>query len=239
MFDKKVSQTDLFIPQLLDVSAVQVTSTKSDVACIAEWAARYDCKAAFCLSCFLPFLKEERSRLNARFFIGGTVGYPSGQITTAMKTDEAARLVALGVDEVDMVLNVGFLLSGMYDEVLNDIKAVKQTVGSLPLKVIIETPVLGPDSIKRAAELVVRGGAQWVKTGTGWTKTGTQIQHLKLIKETVGDQIKLKVAGGVSSLATIREMLPYGVKRFGVGRSTKTILDEFSKEQEKEGWNQN
>lgn len=216
------------IPQLLDVSAVQVTSSKSDVAAIADWAAHFDCKAAFCLSGFLSFLKEERSRLGARFLIGGTVGYPSGQITTEMKVGEAAQLLKIGVDEVDMMLNVGYLLSGMYDEALADIKAVKQTIGDLPLKVIIETPVLGPDQIKRAAELVVRGGAQWVKTGTGWTKTGTTIEHLKLIKETVGDAVKLKVASGVSNLATIRQMLPYGVKRFGVGRSAKAILEEYA-----------
>ncbi len=220
--------SSLSIPQLLDISAVQVTSTKSDVAKIAAWAAQYNCKATFCLSCFLPFLKEERSRLGANFCLGGTVGYPSGQMTTEMKVAEATQLIALGVDEVDMMLNVGFLLSGMYDEVLTDIQKVKQTVGDLPLKVIIETPVLGPDDIKRAAELVVRGGAQWVKTSTGWTKTGTTLDHLKLIKETIGDAINLKVAGGVSNLATIREMLPYGVKRFGVGRSAKAILEEYA-----------
>lgn len=215
------------LPCLLDVSAVQMTSAKDDVAFVASLAAKFNCKAAFALSGFLPFLKEERDRLGAAFLIGGVVGYPSGQTSTRMKCAEAKILVDFGVDETDMVLNVGYLLSGMCQEALDDIKAVKQTVGDTPLKVIIEAPVLEPDDVKRAAELVVQGGAQWVKTGTGWTKNGTTLDHLRLIREAVGYDIGLKVAGGVGDLATIRKMLEYKVGRFGIGRKARAILEEY------------
>ncbi|MDD3590799.1 MAG: deoxyribose-phosphate aldolase [Thermoguttaceae bacterium] len=215
------------LPGLLDVSAVQMTSAKDDVAFVASLAAKFNCKAAFALSGFLPFLKEERDRLGAAFLIGGVVGYPSGQTSTRMKCAEAKILVDFGVDETDMVLNVGYLLSGMCQEALDDIKAVKQTVGDTPLKVIIEAPVLEPDDVKRAAELVVQGGAQWVKTGTGWTKNGTTLDHLRLIREAVGYDIGLKVAGGVGDLATIRKMLEYKVGRFGIGRKARAILEEY------------
>ncbi|MDO5580242.1 MAG: deoxyribose-phosphate aldolase [Planctomycetia bacterium] len=218
---------DVNIPQLMDLSAVQVTSTREDVICVANLAAKYDCKAAFCLSCFIPAVHEERAKLHGHFLIGGTVGYPSGQITTAMKVAEARELMKLNVDEVDMTMNVGFLLSGMYREVVDDIQAVKQVVGDLPLKVIVEAPVLNPNQLRRAAELVVQGNAQWIKTGTGWTKTGTTLDHLKIIKETIGDAVHLKVAGGVSSLAVMKSMLPYGVERFGIGRSATGILAEL------------
>ena len=147
-----------------------------------------------------------------------------------MKCAEAKILVDFGADETDMVLNVGYLLSGMFQEALDDIKAVKQTVGDTPLKVIIEAPVLGPDDVKRAAELVVKGGAQWVKTGTGWAKTGTTLEHLRLIRDAVGYEIGLKVAGGVGDLATIREMLQYKVGRFGIGRKARAILEEYEAE---------
>lgn len=215
------------LPGLLDVSAVQMTSAKDDVAFVASLAAKFNCKAAFALSGFLPFLKEERDRLGAAFLIGGVVGYPSGQTSTRMKCAEAKILVDFGVDETDMVLNVGYLLSGMCQEALDDIKAVKQTVGDTPLKVIIEAPVLEPDDVKRAAELVVQGGAQWVKTGTGWTKNGTTLDHLRLIREAVGYDIGLKVAGGVGDLATIRKMLEFKVGRFGIGRKARAILEEY------------
>ena len=215
------------LPGLLDVSAVQMTSAKDDVAFVASLAAKFNCKAAFALSGFLPFLKEERDRLGAAFLIGGVVGYPSGQTSTRMKCVEAKILVDFGVDETDMVLNVGYLLSGMCQEALDDIKAVKQTVGDTPLKVIIEAPVLEPDDVKRAAELVVQGGAQWVKTGTGWTKNGTTLDHLRLIREAVGYDIGLKVAGGVGDLATIRKMLEFKVGRFGIGRKARAILEEY------------
>lgn len=215
------------LPGLLDVSAVQMTSAKDDVAFVASLTAKFNCKAAFALSGFLPFLKEERDRLGAAFLIGGVVGYPSGQTSTRMKCAEAKILVDFGVDETDMVLNVGYLLSGMCQEALDDIKAVKQTVGDTPLKVIIEAPVLEPDDVKRAAELVVQGGAQWVKTGTGWTKNGTTLDHLRLIREAVGYDIGLKVAGGVGDLATIRKMLEYKVGRFGIGRKARAILEEY------------
>ncbi len=218
------------LPGLLDVSAVQTTSSKDDVAFVASLAAKFNCKAAFALSGFLPFLKEERDRLGGKFLIGGTIGYPSGQTSTKMKCAEAKILVDFGADETDMVLNVGYLLSGMFQEALDDIKAAKQTVGDTPLKVIIEAPVLGPDDVKRAAELVVKGGAQWVKTGTGWAKTGTTLEHLRLIREAVGYEIGLKVAGGVGDLATIREMLQYKVGRFGIGRKARAILEEYEAE---------
>ncbi|MDO5553435.1 MAG: deoxyribose-phosphate aldolase [Planctomycetia bacterium] len=218
------------IPQLMDLSAVQTSSTKADVVHIAAMAAQFDCKATFCLSCFTPVLHEERDRLGARFLIGGTVGYPSGQMTTAMKVAEARELMKMNVDEVDMMINDGFLLSGMYDEVVADIRSVKEIVGDLPLKVIVEAPVLTLDELRRAAELVVKGGAQWIKTGTGWAKTGTTLEHLIAIKEAIGDSLHLKVAGGVSSLTTIRKMLPYGVERFGIGRSAGAILNEYASE---------
>lgn len=221
---------EISIPKLMDLSAVQVTSTKEDAIRVAELAAKYECKAAFCLSCFNSVMHEERSRLDAHFMIGGTVGYPSGQMTTAMKVAEAKELMKLKVDEVDMVMNVGFLLSGMYDEVVADIQAVKQIVGDLALKVIVEAPVLNEDQLRRAAELAVKGNAQWIKTGTGWTKTGTTLEHLKIIKDTIGNALHLKVAGGVSTLATMRTMLPYGVERFGIGRSAAAILDEYTRE---------
>lgn len=219
------------IAGLMDVSAVQANSTRSEVAMCAELAAKYRCKAVFCLSCFTAFLSDERKRLGGNFLLGGTVGYPSGQMTTAMKAAEANLLVRSGVEEVDMMMNIGFLKSGMDAAVLDDIRAVKETVAPLPLKVIIEAPLLTTDEIDRAANLVVEAGADWVKTGTGWTTGGTTMEHLKIIRGVLSrraSSVGLKAAGGIRDLATLLAMREeYGVGRFGVGKSAKKILDEI------------
>lgn len=220
------------IARLLDVSAVQATSTRSEVAACAAMAAEYHCKAVFCLSCFTTFLTDERERLGGEFLIGGTVGYPSGQMTTAMKGAEARLVLANGAEEIDMMMNIGFLKSGMDRAVLDDMKAVREITSPLPMKVIIETPLLTDDEIDRAANLVIDAGADWIKTGTGWTPTGTTMEHLRIIRSVIerrGATIGLKAAGGVRSLETLLLMHEtYGVGRFGVGKSAKKILDEIA-----------
>ena len=218
------------IPRMMDLSAVQTSSNKNDIIQMAALASRYDCKAAICLSCFLPFLHEERERLGAHFLIGGTVGYPSGQMTTSMKVAETRELIRLGVDEIDMMVNDGFLLSGMYQEVVTDINAVKEVAEDLPLKVIVEASILTHDELRRVAELVAQSNAQWIKTTTGWLKPGTTLEQLKIIQETVGDSVQIKAAGGIDSLATMRTMLPYGVRRFGVGHRASSILSDYANE---------
>ncbi len=219
------------IPRYLDVSAVQTSSTRDDVLACAQLAHQTGALAVFVLPAFLPVLFKERERLGGKFFIGSTVGFPSGQSTTAMKVAEAKQLVEFGVDEVDMVANVGFLLSGMFDEALSDIKAVKEAVGSIPLKVIIETPLLDDATLHKATEIVLASGAEWIKTGTGWTKTPTTMDHVRTIRGILGPDspLKFKVAGGVRSVATIEEMFTlYGVRRFGIGlNSVRKIMEEI------------
>lgn len=158
--------------------------------------------------------------------IGGIVGFPSGGDTTESKVWQALSLKNQGCNEIDMVMNVGKLKSGLYEDVLLDIKRVKETVSPLPLKVIIEVPLLTDDEIVKAASIVLDSGADFVKTGTGWAGA-TNMHHVELIKRTVGDRIKLKVAGGVRSLETLEAMYKAGVSRFGIGyKSALSIIQE-------------
>ena len=214
------------IASLLDVSAVQANSTKKDVQNFADLAIRYDCKAVFALSCFLDFLRDYRSEHGGNFLIGTGVGFPSGATTTALKVQEAKSILTMGVDEIDMMINVSFLLSGLYQEALDDIRAVKQAIGDIPLKVIIECHYFDNDLMCRAAEMVVDSGAQWVKTGTGWAPTGATYENVALLKKTVGDAVKIKASGGIRNLEIIQNMFELGVERFGVGNSASTILEE-------------
>lgn len=214
------------LAKMMDVSAVQANSTKMQVLEYANLAMEYGCEAVFALSCFLPLLRDYRHGQGGKFNIGGTVGFPSGQTTTQMKAAEAKLVVDMGADEIDMMLNVGYILSGMYQEALDDIRAVKDAVGGKPLKVIIECHYLTDDLMRRVAEMVVEGGAQWVKTGTGWAPTGATLENVTLLKQVVGDRAKVKAAGGVRDLETIRKMVAVGVERFGVGGTARKLLEE-------------
>ena len=216
------------LTSMIDLGAVQANSSKKIVQQYADLALMYDCKAVFALSCFLPFLAEYRKSNNGHFLIGGTVGFPSGGTSVTMKVHEAKSVVALGTDEIDMMINLGFLLSGMYREVEDEIRAVKDAIGSIPLKVIIECHYLTDDLICKASELVANAGAQWVKTGTGWAPTGATLENVALIKKTIGNSLKIKAAGGVKNLETIKAMIHLGVERFGLGGSAQKIIEELA-----------
>ena len=216
------------LASMIDLGAVQANSTKTNVQKHADLALQYDCKAVFALSCFLPFLREYRQSKNGHFLIGGTVGFPSGGTNLAMKVHEAKSVIDLGADEVDMVINIGFLLSGMTREVEDEIRAVKDTIGSVPLKVIIECHYLTEDLICKASELTANAGAQWVKTGTGWAPTGATFENVALIKKTIGNSLKIKAAGGVKDLETIKKMVQLGVERFGLGGRAQSIFEELT-----------
>ncbi|MDR1291686.1 MAG: deoxyribose-phosphate aldolase [Planctomycetaceae bacterium] len=217
------------VASMLDVSAVQASSTKKDVLEYAEIAIKYDCKAVFVLPSFLPLLREIRGERNGKFLIGAPVGFPAGGMTTEAKVLEAKSYLKFDVDEFDLMINVGFLLSGMYKEVRDDIKAVKDAVGEKTVKVIIECHYLDMELMKYAAEAVVSGGAEWVKTGTGWTPTGATFENIAYLKKIVDNTAKVKAAGGVRDLETIQKMIKLGAERFGVGGRAKRILEEAEK----------
>lgn len=211
--------------RLIDISAVRAESTLSEVNQIINMAREYQFICVFSMPSMLPYvfsgLKDTES-----VGIGGIVGFPSGGDTTECKVWQAKDLKNRGCSEIDMVMNIGKLKSGLYDDVLEDIRRVKLAVTPLPLKVIIEVALLTDEEIVQASSLVLEGGADFVKTGTGWAGI-TDMHHIEIIKRTVGDRIKLKVAGGVRSLDTLEIMYDAGVSRFGIGyKSALSILQE-------------
>jgi deoxyribose-phosphate aldolase len=148
--------------------------------------------------------------------LGGNVGFPSGGQTTRIKTLETSELVTLGVDEVDMVIDVAALLSGRHKHVGQDIAAVVGAAQGRPVKVIFECHHLSDDQIREACDLAVEAGADYVKTGTGWAPTGATLHNIALIQEHVGKAIAIKASGGIRDLETLRAMYQLGVRRFGI-----------------------
>jgi deoxyribose-phosphate aldolase len=214
------------LARMMDLSAVRAEVDLPEVRRLAEAARRYNCVCAFVLPCYCCELKALLADAPG-VGLGGVVGFPSGAHSTAIKVAEAREQLAAGAVELDMVINVGMLRSGRDRLVEDDIRAVVNTAGAVPLKVILEAHHLTDDEIVRGSRLAVRAGAAFVKTGTGWAPTGATLHNVQLIKSAVGESARVKAAGGVRDLKTVAEMIRLGVSRFGVGLATgTTILDE-------------
>lgn len=213
------------IAQMIDISAVRADSTWAEIEQILEASKKYPFICVFTMTSMIEKIKDTVKAL-PKTGIGGIVGFPSGGETTSMKVNQAKELVAAGCDEVDMVMNIGKLKSGFYDEVKSDIMAVKEAVAPLPLKVIMEVCLLTDEEIAKASQIICDCGVAYMKTGTGWAGS-TTMHHIEVIKSTVGDTIPLKVAGGVRDLKTLLEMKDKGVSRFGIGyKAAIKIMEE-------------
>jgi deoxyribose-phosphate aldolase len=159
--------------------------------------------------------------------VGTVVGFPHGANTTATKVFEAVRAMADGATELDMVINIGWLRSGLDDRVEADIRAVVEAAGDAAIvKVILENAYLTKDEIVRGSQAVERAGADYVKTSTGFAPSGATLEDLRLMRATVGPTVKVKAAGGVRTLDQLIDVMDAGAERSGATR-TAEMLDEF------------
>lgn len=216
----------LQIPRIVDISGVRTDVTLTEIDKIVETAKTFKFVCAFAMPCFTRMLVEKLAD-EPEVMVGGVVGFPSGADTTFVKIADAKEMMSVGVDELDMVINVGALKSGKYDMVRDDIRAVVEAANGMPVKSILEIAYLTDDEIKRGSELAVEAGVTYVKTGTGWANKPTTVETIKLIKSTIGDSALIKAAGGVRTLDTLLEMVDAGCSRFGIGLgSIMKILEE-------------
>ena len=151
------------------------------------------------------------------------VGFPLGAMDTKSKAFETKTAVEDGADEVDMVINVGWLKSGRYDDVENDIRAVKEACGDKHLKVIIECCLLTDEEKVIACQLSEKAGADYVKTSTGFSKGGATVEDVALMRKTVGDRLGVKAAGGIRDGKTAVAMINAGASRLGCSAGIKII----------------
>ena len=213
------------IPKLIDISAVRANVTYEEVKSLAYIANKYGFVCAFTMPCFtadlVSLLRE------SPVSVGGTTGFPSGADCTEEKVSCALREKDMGCDEIDMVINIGALLSFDYGRVRDDILAVVEAASPLPVKAILEVAYLTNDQILKACQIAVEAGVIFVKSGTGWASAPTTLEHIKLMKQAVGDRAKIKAAGGIRTLAGLEEMVEAGCNRFGISvASALSILKE-------------
>jgi deoxyribose-phosphate aldolase len=172
--------------------------------------------------CWVPRAKLALAGSNVA--VCTVVGFPLGANATLLKADEAARAIADGADELDMVMNIGWLLDGDDDAVREDVAAVVRVSAGRVVKVILETALLSLEQVRHASELAVAGGASFVKTSTGFGPGGATIEAVATMRAAVGPDVGVKASGGIRDAATARAMLEAGATRIGASASL-TILD--------------
>lgn len=207
------------IPRMIDISAVRTDATLDEIDMVVDAAVSHNFICVFAMPCFTPVLVEKLEE-HKEILVGGVVGFPSGADTTRIKKEQTIEMLNAGVDEIDMVINVGALKSNKYELVYDDIKAVVETANGLPVKTILETAYLTDDEITKASKTAVKAGVTYIKTGTGWANKPTTVDTVKIIKRAIGDSAKIKAAGGVRDLDTMLKMIDEGCSRFGIGLYT-------------------
>lgn len=219
------------LARMIDLSAVQATSNEEDVRLCAEIATKYRIISVHVLPCWTRFLSTLLPENGGGdIMIGGPVGFPSGGHTTEIKVQEVRQLIADGAREVDMVVNIGKVLSGDYDYVRNDLLRVVEAAAPVPAKVILETHHLTEKQIRRVCDIAIEVGMAWVKTSTGWAPTGATVEAVSIIADQLKGRIGIKAAGGIRDLETLRKLYTLGVRRFGVSTSTTLkILEQVEK----------
>lgn len=205
----------------IDHTLLKPDAVKAQIIQLCKEAKEYDFASVCVNPCWIETARKELAGSDVNVCV--VIGFPLGAMTSASKVFEAKDAIERGADEVDMVLNVGWLKDGDDAAVTNEIKAVKEAVGSHVLKVIIEACLLSDEEKVRACQDAEKAGADFVKTSTGFSTGGATAEDVALMKKTVGDRLKVKAAGGIRTKETMDAMIAAGAERIGTSNGTKLM----------------
>jgi deoxyribose-phosphate aldolase len=212
------------LAKMIDASALKIDTSYDDFNALVNACKKYRFGCAFIWPAYSAELADALKGTVTEF--GTSLSFPSGQEPTEIKVHQARYFTSLGADQVDMVMNVGFLKSGRYEQVRADIAAVREATKNTSLKVIIEAMLLTDEQIVKACEIVADCGANYVKSGTGFSADPTTLHHIAIMKKTVGDRCKIKAAGGIRTLDLLTKMHAMGVTQFGIGLKNAVSIAE-------------
>ena len=168
-----------------------------------------------------PYVRQAAEYSAGRVKICTVIGFPNGYMSSAVKAFEAAEACMMGADEIDMVINIGLVKDGLYDLVLDDIVAVRRATEGKILKVIIETCLLTDEEKIALCKCVTDAGADYIKTSTGFSKAGATFADVELFAKHVAPHVKIKAAGGISSIEDAEKFIALGADRLGTSRIVK------------------
>ena len=172
------------------------------------------------------FVKQAKEYVGERLAICTVIGFPNGYSTTAVKVFETTDAIANGADEIDMVINIGWVKEGRYSDVLDEIKAVKEACRGRILKVIIETCLLTKEEKIEMCRVVTKSGADFIKTSTGFSTGGATREDVELFAENVGPRVQIKAAGGIADLKDAEDFIKLGASRLGTSRLVKIAKEQ-------------
>lgn len=210
----------------IDHTLLKPTTTERDIIDLCNEAKRFQFYSVCVNSCYIPLAKQLLSKSSVK--ICSVVGFPLGAMSTASKVFEAQKAVHDGADEIDMVINIGFLKSKNHVAVLKDISDVKMAIGRIPLKVILEISELSKNEIVKACEICLDAKVDFIKTSTGFSKSGATLTAVKIIKKTVRDRAKIKASGGIKDLETAQKYIDAGVSRIGTSSGVAIVTNKTS-----------
>ena len=216
-------KTEMELKEILgkcDHTLLAQTATWEEIRAVCDDGVKYGC-ASVCIPA--SFVKQAAEYLGGRLPVCTVIGFPNGYDTAAAKCFMASDAVDNGAEEVDMVINVGWVKDRKWDEVLAEIKAVKAACKGKLLKVIIETCFLTDEEKIKLCEIVTESGADYIKTSTGFGGGGATREDVALFAKHVGPGVKIKAAGGISDLKDAEDFITLGASRLGTSRVVKAV----------------
>ncbi|MBT8303056.1 MAG: deoxyribose-phosphate aldolase [Bacteroidia bacterium] len=206
------------INNYIDYTLLSATATPSDIKKLCTDANTHDFHAVCVNGHYTGLANIALS--NSKVKVASVIGFPLGAMSTKSKLYEAQECISDGADEIDMVMNIGVFKSKDYKFVRNEIEMIKKAIGMNTLKVIVETCYLNNEELETACEIVMDSGADFIKTSTGFGTAGATLEDVVIIKEMVGDKLKIKASGGIKNAETAKKYIDLGVSRIG----TSTII---------------
>lgn len=198
-------------------------STWEEIKQVCDDAMKYGTASV----CIAPsYVKQAAEYMGDKMAVCTVIGFPNGYMTTAAKVFETKDALENGASEIDMVINIGWLKDKKYDLIENEIRSLKEACGDKILKVIIETCFLTEEEKIKMCEIVTNAGADYIKTSTGFGGAGATFEDIKLFSEHIGPNVKMKAAGGISSIEDAEKFLELGAERLGTSRIIKIVKNE-------------
>lgn len=211
------------ILEKVDHTLLTQTATWAEIKQICDDAVQYG-TASVCIPA--SYVKRAKEYVGDKMAVCTVIGFPNGYATTVVKVFETKDAIQNGADEIDMVINLGYVKDGLYDLQLEEIKQVKAACGSRILKVIIETCLLTEEEKIKMCEVVTKSGADFIKTSTGFSAAGATFEDVALFKKHVGPNVKIKAAGGIKTMDDAEKFVSLGASRLGTSRIIKLIKKE-------------
>ncbi len=209
----------------VDHTNLSQTATWDDIQTLCFEAARYDTASVCIGNAYISSAVDYMHSIGSCVGVGACIGFPNGYSTTATKVFETQDAIAKGAEDIDMVINLGWVKDGRYDDVLSEVTAVKEACGNHILKVIIETCFLTQEEKIRMCEIVSMSGADYIKTSTGFASAGATFEDVELFKKHIAPHVKIKAAGGIRTLDDAKHFVELGCERLGTSRIVKACID--------------